>query len=815
LRSSDQQVRRLRFAGSGALAWLLLATCVAVSVSAALLWHARVRDDGVRAFQIEAGNVGSSATTALRRIDDVTVSLRNLVVTDRALNNRALARWYASMNAGGRYPGLLGFTYFENVAASQLGNFTARLRADPSSGKPLAPGRLMITPPGSRPNYCLIRFGASGPSTQTAPGVGPGLDVCAIPGGAVFAATRDSGQIGTVSLALPGTKPRLLVMMPVYRGGVTPATQPARRSQLVGWAMGQFDVASVLGSALSGERNLMVSIYRRNLTTSSSVSTAFGPVSSVAHAGTVSSRSPLHRTFTIDADGRWIVTVARDPQWGSLTPTVQGIAVFAAGALVGLLAFALVQLLARGRTRALRLVDEKTEQLRHQAFHDSLTSLPNRALIMDRADQMLARARRRETTVTALFIDLDGFKTANDTFGHAAGDEVLRQVANRIRGVLRESDSVGRLGGDEFIVLLDGDGDELGSHDVAKRLLATMRRPYELDEAGRRALRLTASIGIASTDRGTSDDLLRDADTALYKAKAAGRDQYVIFQATMHNCLALEISLREAIHADQLFLAYQPIVELRDGAITGLEALLRWNHPTLGLMAPDQFIPLAEETGLIVDIGAWVLQTACKRAAVWHAHGYEINVSVNVSARQLEDPDFGQTVHDALELSGLDPDWLILEITETAMMHDAENTARLLGSLRPIGIRVAIDDFGTGYSSLSHLQHFPVDALKIDRSFVAGIPHSAESRALVHTMVQLGKSLELDIIAEGIEEVGQQEYLRGEGCEGGQGFLFARPLDVTAVDAFLSEHWQGQKRDMGTEPDQRGALTRELPSLLS
>jgi diguanylate cyclase (GGDEF)-like protein len=433
-----------------------------------------------------------------------------------------------------------------------------------------------------------------------------------------------------------------------------------------------------------------------------------------------------------------------------------------------------------------RLVD----QIRYQALHDPLTGLPNRGLILDRTEQMLARARRTNEASAVLFIDLDGFKGVNDTLGHAAGDQVLCAVTARLALAMRESDSVGRLGGDEFIVLVDGATMDAGPELVAERLLAVLREPFDLEGLPSGPLTLTASIGIAAGLRPSATELLRDADIALYEAKTAGKDRFVTFQPEMHRVvqdrLLLEMDVRDALSAGQYFLAYQPIFNLASGETTGVEALLRWRHPDRGVVQPDEFIPVLEDSGTIVDVGRWVLQEACRQGARWHARGYRLDVSVNVSTRQLETDGLIDDISCALEASGFDARSLIVEITETAIMHNVSAVIPRLAALKAIGVRIAIDDFGTGYSSLAYLQQFPVDTLKIDRSFISTMADSPESGALIRTLVQLGKTLGLETLAEGIEESAQYTQLARDQCDSGQGYLYARPLEPHAVEAFLT-----------------------------
>jgi diguanylate cyclase (GGDEF)-like protein len=430
------------------------------------------------------------------------------------------------------------------------------------------------------------------------------------------------------------------------------------------------------------------------------------------------------------------------------------------------------------------------EGIRHQALHDSLTGLPNRTLILDRVEQMQARARRSGSETAALFLDLDGFKQVNDTLGHEAGDQLLKSVAARLLTTLREGDTIARLGGDEFVVLVEGSTPTGSPELVAERLLEVMREPFEIDDVARPIVRVTASIGIARGNKISATDLLRDADIALYEAKAAGRDRYVTFQREMQTAvedrLTLELDLRGALDRNEYFLVYQPIFELETGAPLGVEALLRWQHPERGLVQPDAFIPLLEETKLIVDVGRWVINEAARQAQEWRLADRNMYVSVNVSARQLDGDHLVRDLRTALETTGLPPQGLVIELTETAIMYDANATALQLRAIKDLGVGVAIDDFGTGYSSLAYLRQFPVDILKIDRSFVSAISDSAESSALIRTLVQLGKQLGLKTLAEGIEEHDQFCQLQQEQCDSGQGFMFARPLAADAVQDFLA-----------------------------
>jgi diguanylate cyclase (GGDEF)-like protein len=441
------------------------------------------------------------------------------------------------------------------------------------------------------------------------------------------------------------------------------------------------------------------------------------------------------------------------------------------------------------RRRTDEELGRREEELAFLATHDALTGLPNRTLILDRVEQMIARSRRSQTPVAALFIDLDNFKDVNDSFGHGVGDRLLCAVAARLEGVVRDADALGRLGGDEFVVISEelslGAGPEL----IAERLLEALEQPFELGAGKGGRVSVTASIGIAIGDRISAEELLCAADIAMYRAKWDGKQRYVVFESDMQDAVQtrveLEMDLREALENEDFFLAYQPTINLADMSPTGVEALIRWRHPSRGILQPEEFIPLLEETGLIAEVGRWVLEQACAQGAKWRAAGYPIAMAVNVSARQLDSDRILDDIQAALADGGLDPAALTIEVTETTLMRNIEETARRLTEIKELGVRIAIDDFGTGYSSLAHLQRFPVDALKIDRSFISGLKSNQEGATLVHSLVQLGKALSIETFAEGIEEPHELSLLRDEDCDSGQGFLIARPLDPAAAEEFF------------------------------
>jgi diguanylate cyclase (GGDEF)-like protein len=452
-----------------------------------------------------------------------------------------------------------------------------------------------------------------------------------------------------------------------------------------------------------------------------------------------------------------------------------------------------------GRVWSFRDVTERRRlemELSHQAFHDSLTGLANQALFRDRVGHALTRANRGRRRIAVLFLDVDNFKTVNDSLGHTAGDQVLVSLAQRLLASVRLSDTAARLGGDEFAVLLEDLESEAEVLDVAARLLDSLRQPFA---AADREVFVSASIGVVFDDRAAdTDQLLRNADLAMYTAKRRGRGRYEVFEAAMHSAavdrLEIEHDLRLAIEAHDLYIEYQPVVSLRTGLVTEVEALARWDHPTRGPIPPTTFIPLAEETGLIRSLGRRILLDSCTQFREWQRDNpalESVRLSVNLSTRQLHDGVVDQIV-DALAASGLPAANLVLEITESAMMQDTDNMIERLHAIRSLGVQLAIDDFGTGYSSLGYLQQLPIDILKIDRAFVIGLDRpddDGHDHSLPEAIVALAHSLGLKAVAEGVEGTEQLERLAAMGCDAAQGYHLARPLHVTDVPAALRRRW--------------------------
>jgi len=442
---------------------------------------------------------------------------------------------------------------------------------------------------------------------------------------------------------------------------------------------------------------------------------------------------------------------------------------------------------------------ESKEHFRHAAFHDTLTNLPNRALLAENLKFVIERAKQHEDYQFAvLFLDLDRFKNVNDSLGHSIGDQLLIAMARRLESCTREADMVARLGGDEFAVLLDGIPDQNEAARMGQRIQEKLQSPFNL--SGHEVF-TTTSIGIALSSTGYDhpENMLRDADTAMYRAKAKGKACYEIFDKGMHThavyLLQMENDLRRAIEREELRVHYQPIVSLDSGQLAGFEALVRWQHPERGFINPSDFIPLAEDTGLIVPLGLWVLRRACEQLGQWQwqsAANRSLFMSVNLSGKQVARPKLVSEIRQVLEETRIDPKYLKLEITESAVMENAETAVQLLRRLKALGVQLSIDDFGTGYSSLGYLHRFPVNTLKVDRSFVGRIGEAAENIEIVRTIISLAENMGMEVVAEGVETLSQLAQLRKLNCQYGQGYLFSRPVDAESVSTWISRkpHWQ-------------------------
>jgi diguanylate cyclase (GGDEF)-like protein len=497
------------------------------------------------------------------------------------------------------------------------------------------------------------------------------------------------------------------------------------------------------------------------------------------YTGMMAAQFPLGSVCRAARDGG-------DSGWLALVIIIVTLAVLAIALIISVLDLRL-----ESRTAILAIsLAEANQELTYLALHDNLTKLPNRVLLEDRLDRAIQSANRENSRFALMFMDLDGFKTVNDAYGHHIGDLLLVEVAQRIGLNVRSQDTIARVGGDEF-VLLAGVAEPADAATLADKVLTAIQEPFQV--AGR-LLRVSTSIGIAiyPGDGARQDDLLTNADAAMYHAKALGRNTYCFFEASMnanvHEQLQFVQDLRSALERHELILQYQPKFIAPNGPVIGVEALVRWLHPTRGLIAPDQFIPLAEKTGLIVPIGEWVLDEACRQISEWREAGRrDWTMAVNVSALQFGHASLIQTVREALKRHALEPGCLTLEVTESTAMRDADASLRILQQLRDMGVNISIDDFGTGYSSLLYLKRLPASELKIDRGFIRDLARDTEDAAIVSAIVALGQTLNLKIVAEGVETAAQQEFLTRLGCDSLQGFLLGRPMSAEHLIETLSQ----------------------------
>ncbi len=761
-------------------AMLVLVGTIASVIGARAVAHSEA-DKARLAFHLASSEVASTLDLALQREEDLVVSAGAFVTGNPSASAAGFDRWAESVHALQRYPELEDIGLVTLVPNERMAAFQARMDADPmhplGASSPALSGPLQILPVGERPYYCLAVAGLVRDIQSQLP---PGLDYCAF--APALITTRETGLSSYAPFTFRGTH-MLGVEIPVYRGGYTPATAAGRRRAFWGWLGELLTPKLVVDRALQNHPNLAITFRYSSGTMHEAFSSGVVP----AHA----------QSTTVELNQGWAVQSFGPPIQSSVLGGRDAISVLVGGITLCWTLGLLLLVLATGRKRALALVLEKTRELSHQALHDTLTGLPNRALVLDRAERAIARAEREPGVMAgALFIDVDGFKHVNDNLGHAAGDRLLKTVGERLQKTVRAQDTVGRLGGDEFVVLVEATEHDPTLDLLADRLTEVLREPVEFDD-GRRVFSITASIGVAIGQYSTPDDLLRDADLALYAAKAAGKDRYALFDASLgegvEGRLELQADLHNAVQEEQFFLLYQPIFDLAHKRVVSVEALIRWRHPARGIVPPDNFIPLAEETGLIAPIGRWVLDEACRQASAWASRGLPVGISVNVSAYQLGRKGFVEDVRRALSESGLDPSSLTLEITETTLVRDVAAACERLCEIKKLGVRVAIDDFGTGYASLSHLQRMPVDVLKIDRSFVAALHDGGQSRALLRAIVGVGEALSLDVVAEGIEDGSQMLTLEEMGCEMAQGYFLGRPNAADTTERLL-----GAPRAVGT-----------------
>jgi len=768
VRDPFERVKHL--AKSRRAAWAAVAVlCVTVgTVGSVLAAHAVARTGAAKArlaFQLSSTEVASTLKLAIQHQEAVTASAGTFFASRPDASPAEFQAWVKSARPLGSYPALDKLSLIALVHAPELAAFQARISGHPlkpaaSKSKAPAAAGPKINPAGTRPYYCL----AAG---EVAKHAVPGLDYCALAPG-TLPLLRDTGQSSYVA-ASAGRSKALVVETPVYDTGAPARTQAARTAAFVGWVREVLLPGVLLEQALKGHPENAVSLRPPT-----------GPPGEQFTAG-----SPREgaQSSTTDLGNGWVLQSFGAPAGADVFADGSALAHLIGGILLSVLLGLLVFLLGSGRSRRQA---PKGREVLHADLYDPLTGLPNRALMLDRAELTLARAgRQSEMLAGALFIDIDGFKDVNEKLGQAAGDQLLTIVAERLEDVVRAGDTVGRLGGDEFVVLVESKARGIRLDSLARRVIAAMHKPLEVDNFP--SFFLTASIGIAFGRYATAEDLLRDAQLALYSAKSAGRDRYTLFNANMRSVIEgrglLEDELKSALQGNQFSLLYQPTYDLRTQKVVSLEALIRWDHPTQGELPPNDFIPLAEETGLIVPIGRWQLEEACTRAAAWNVAGRRVGISVKVSSIQLSRDGFSTDVRRALLQSGLEPPLLTLEISEATMMRDISASAERIEELKQLGVRVAIGDFGgNGYAHHSELRGMSVDLLMVDRDCIAESDGEDYRSWLLEAILNVGRDLSIGVVAKGVESHEQLAALQQMGYTMAQGFLMGKPTPVTAVE---------------------------------
>jgi diguanylate cyclase (GGDEF)-like protein len=807
--SGDWPARAMRLARGRTGLWAAVAVlCVAAGIVGSVLGaHALAHTDGAKArrtFQRTSTTIAAALKLAIRHEEQLVVSASTFFVDHPHATLAEFAAWTSWARTTRRYPELQQLTLIALVRAPELSAFGAQIAGHaPPSGSPSArvaghAARLPEAPPPSpwssttpageglrvfpasnHASYCpllagLRSAGAAIPSR--------GFDYCAH--SSALLASRDSGQSIYTSIAGGRT---LAVVTPVYRGEATPRSLAGRQAASVGWLREVLSPEVVMQQVLAGQPGYALRLRYR-----------MGSTNVVFTSGAPQGDA---QSTTLRLRGGWTVKSFGAPVNPGVSADPNALVLLIGGCLLSVLLGALVFVLGSRspHTRLPRTVSPPPPppELFDVDLYDALTGLPNRALTLDRAERMVARTGRDSGMLAgALFVDIDRLKDVNEKLGPAAGDQLLRIVGERLNDVVRTHDTVGRLGGDEFVVLVESAARGIRLDSLAQRMIAALHQPVELDNFGPSFV-LTASIGVAFGRYETHEDMLRDARLALASAKAAGKDRYTLFNANMRTVIegraVLEAELNTALSEQQFFLLYQPIYDLGTQRVAGVEALIRWQHPTQGVLAPDDFIPLAEETGLIVPIGRWALEEACNRAAAWQVAGGtaaggggRVGVAVKVSATQLGRQGFVTDVRRALQQSGIEAALLTLEIAETAVMRDVESSAERLREIKSLGVSIAIDDFGgSGYAYHSDLRQLPLDCLRVDRGSLAAADDEAYRSWLLEAILLVGRDLSLTVIATGIETAEQMASLQALGFTMAQGFLLGKPTPVDAVEGLF------------------------------
>ncbi len=768
------RARRLLPGRKGIWAAVAVLCVVGGTVGSALRAHSvmgRDAADSQRTLHQSATEVALRLKLATQHEEDLAIGAGTFFANNPSSTPAEFSAWAGWAHTLRRFPELQKLALVTIVRPHELPAFRARIAGqtplealEAAKSTSTSIPNLHVLPAGARPYYCLTAVELARDAVSHTP---PGLDYCAVTPGMLL--SRDSGRASSVPVAIEHTS-GLEVQVPVYRGAAPPHSLGGRKAAFVGWMTEVLAPGVMLEQALKGHPGSAVRIRYR--TSHSHILFTSG----AAKPKTPSTATNLHNGWTVRTFGAAPATsVIAD---GSAREVL--IAGTLLSLLLGLFVFAL------GAGRAAVAPEERDPQ---EDLYDELTGLPNRALMLDRAQRMLARAGRESgLLVGALFIDIDWFQDVNEKLGEATGDQLLKIVAERLENVVREQDSVGRLGGDEFVILVESAARGARLDSLARRVIEALHKPAELDDFGPGFL-VTASIGVAFGRYATAEDMLRDARLALLAAKAAGKDRYTLFNANMRSVIegrgVLEAELNSALQEKQFFLLYEPIFDLSTRKVVGLEALVRWMHPKQGVLQPADFMPLAEETELIVPIGRWVLEQACSRAAAWNVAGHSVGISVEVTATQLNRDGFATDVRRALQQSGIDPSLLTLEIPEHTVMQDVAAAAARLAEIKQMGVRVAINDFGSAYANHSDLQRLPLDFLKVDRSSLAASDDEDYRKWLLEAILVLGRDLSLTVVAKGIETEEQMINLHAMGCALAQGPFMGEAAAAKAIEALF------------------------------
>ncbi len=783
--------------GRRALVGGLALLCVAGGATASVLGaHAVARNDEAKArsgFASGSAQIATSVKQAIQHEEDLVSSASTFFAGNPKATPAEFRSWARWAQALRRHPEVYRLALVADVPAAELVEFESRLtgRAVPttlarttttSTGTTTASlgvasssskvrtgsstlrslGAINVIPPGQRPYYCLTVAELVRSPARPMPA---GLDHCA--GTSAPLHSRGSG-LSTFIPTQVGHSKALGVVTPVYKGAAPPSTEAARSGAFVGWVREVRQPSVLLAQALRGHAGYAAHLRYH----AGSVNLAFS--SGSAPADGQSAATNLH--------GGWSVRTLGPVAATSVLGDRDAATLLVGGCLLSLLLGAVVVLVGTGRRRTAAPAAPRVPQ---EELYDALTGLPNRPLMLDRTQRMLARAGRESGILGgALLVDIDWFKDVNEKLGTSAGDQLLVTVAERLENVVRAQDSVGRLDGDVFVILVESAARSMRLDALARRIIESLHKPIELEDFGP-SFFMTASIGVAFGRYDSADDLLRDAKLALVAAKAAGKDRYTLFNANMRSVIedrgVLEAELNAALQDRQFFLLYEPIQDLSTGRPVALEAHLRWQHPKRGVLSPEDFMEVAEETGLSVPIGRWELEEACTRGAAWNVAGHPVGVSVKVSPQQLNRDGFATDVRRALQQSGIDPSMLTLEIAESTVMRDAATTTDRLREIKALGVRIAIDDFGSGYAYRSDLQRMPIDLLKVDRGSLAASEDEDYRSWLLEAILVFGRDLSLAVVAKGVETPEQVSALKAMGCSMAQGALIGRPVSPEAV----------------------------------